>query len=101
MSQEYENDLITMSDDQGNELTMEIIDSFIYSGVEYAILAEPFEFNESGEPMDGPESQDVYVMQIKPLDDENDELVPVPEEIEEEVLDYADRYLQGEFDEDE
>ena len=105
---EEQENIIVMQDEEGNELKLEIIDSFLYDGNEYAVLAEPCGCEEDscdcghehGEDCDC-EAVDVYIMQVHPRDDENDEFIPVPEEIEEEVLAYAGRYLDGEFDEEE
>jgi len=91
--------IIMMQDDQGNEIALEMIDSFVYEGQEYAVLAEPCDCDEDGDCSECG-AIDVYVMQVNPLDEENDELVAIPEEKEEEVLAYADRYLAGDFDED-
>lgn len=91
--------IIMMQDDQGNEMALEIIDSFIYEGQEYAVLAEPCDCDDEGNCADCGESLDVYVMQVNPIDDENDELVAIAEDKEAEVLAYADRYLAGDFDE--
>ena len=33
-------DLVTFSDEDGNEFTMEVLDYFFYEGKEYALLAE-------------------------------------------------------------
>jgi hypothetical protein len=33
-------DLVVFEDDEGNELTMEVLDYFFYEGQEYALLAE-------------------------------------------------------------
>ena len=37
---EEERDLVVFEDDQGNELTMEVLDYLLYEGKEYALLAE-------------------------------------------------------------
>ena len=37
---EDELDLVVFEDDEGNELTMEVLDYFFYEGQEYALLAE-------------------------------------------------------------
>lgn len=37
--------------------------------------------------------------QVVPVDEENEEFVPIPDELEEEVLAFADKFLSGELDE--
>ena len=37
---EEELDLVTFTDEDGNEFTMEVLDYFFYEGKEYALLAE-------------------------------------------------------------
>lgn len=42
---EQEQDLVVIMDDEGNELTMEVLDYFFYEGQEYAVMVE---YNEEG-----------------------------------------------------
>ena len=37
---ENEQDLVVFEDDNGNEITMEVLDYLFYEGQEYALLAE-------------------------------------------------------------
>ena len=41
-------DLVVFEDDEGNEITMEVLDYFFYEGKEYALLAEVDEDGECG-----------------------------------------------------
>ena len=43
-----EQDLVVFEDDNGNEITMEVLDYLFYEGKEYALLAEMTE-NECGD----------------------------------------------------
>ena len=69
-------DLVVFEDDDGNELTMEVLDYLFYEGKEYALLTE---YNEDG--YDEDEALEAFVMEVRPLedDDENEEFVPVDE----------------------
>ncbi len=69
-------DLVVFEDDDGNELTMEVLDYLFYEGKEYALLTE---YNEDG--CDEDEALEAFVMEVRPLedDDENEEFVPVDE----------------------
>ena len=74
---EPEEDLIEMTDEDGNVTLFKILDYFFYNGEEYAILTD---FNED----DTAEAVDCFVMQIVPSTDENgeelEEFVPVEDQ---------------------
>lgn len=86
---EDERDLITLTDDDGNELTMEVIDYFFYEGDEYAILKLAQEACEGctkdaceGCASDTPS----YVMKVVPADDDMEEFEPVDEALEQKLI---------------
>lgn len=117
---EMEN-IVTFEDDEGNTFELEIMDYFNYNGNDYVILADIAEDDaccnhdhdhehehkhEHGEKEgcgcgcgNHHHETDVYVMQVVPVDEENEEFVPIPEDMEEEVLAFADKFLSGELDE--
>lgn len=79
-----ERDLVVFEDDAGNELTMEVLDYFFYEGNEYALLTEAAEACESCEDgeCEGCESLgETYVMQIVPVGEDEEEFVPVDDEL--------------------
>ena len=76
-------DLVTFEDDDGNEITMEVLDYFFYEGKEYALLTVYDE--EAKAPADGDEV-DSYIMEVVPVGDEDEEFVMVPEELEEKLI---------------
>lgn len=98
--------IVTFEDDDGNTFNLEILDYFNYNGNDYVILSDiPEEGHEHEESCEcGCEcghdhgDTDVYVMQVVPVDEDNEEFVPIPEELEEEVLAFADKFLAGELD---
>ncbi len=107
MNEEQDN-IVTFEDEEGNSFDLEILDYFNYNGNDYVVLTEPCDCEneegcEHGEDCDcgchDHEDMDVYVMQVVPVDDENEEFVPIPDDMEEEVLAFADKYLSGELDE--
>ena len=77
MNQNEELDLITVTDENDNEITLEVLDYFFYNGDEYAILTDS---NED----DTAEAVDCYVMKIVITTDENgeelEEFVPVEDQ---------------------
>ena len=79
-----ERDLVVFEDDAGNEITMEVLDYFFYEGNEYALLTEASEACEGCEDAEceGCESLgETYVMQIVPVGEDEEEFVPVDDEL--------------------
>jgi hypothetical protein len=93
-------DLVVFEDDEGNELTMEVLDYFFYEGQEYALLAEVQENCDACE--DGCEEceaeREVVVMKVVPVGDDEEEFVPVDDELSAKLL---EMFEGGLFDEDE
>ena len=48
-----ERDLVVFEDDDGNELTMEVLDYLAYEGKEYALMTEYVEDDDDGDEDDG------------------------------------------------
>jgi uncharacterized protein YrzB (UPF0473 family) len=124
MEKETDQDAVVFTDENGEEITLHIVDYFLYNGDEYVILTdsddeEEWEEEEEGESTcaccdderdepcrceddDGececsPEEVDVYVMRVNVVDDENEEFVPIDPEQEDEILEYAEKFLNGEL----
>lgn len=57
--EDMEPDLVELEDDQGNTITMEVVDYFFYQGQEYVILSDYSE-----EETEDEESVDCYVMKV-------------------------------------
>ena len=71
-----ERDLVVFEDDAGNELTMEVLDYLMYEGKEYAMLTELVEDEDEA---DEDEPQEVFIMEVRPVGDDQEEFVPVDE----------------------
>ena len=71
-----ERDLVVFEDDAGNELTMEVLDYLMYEGREYAMLTELVEDEDEA---DEDEPQEVFIMEVRPVGDDQEEFVPVDE----------------------
>lgn len=103
---EQEQDLVVIMDDEGNELTMEVLDYFFNEGQEYAVMVE---YNEEGctcdhedEACDCCEQQEAYIMRVVPVGDDQEEFVPVEEDLLEKLIDFVQNDLyEDEDDEDE
>ena len=69
MIQEFEPEIVTLVDDEGNEVEFELLDVVDYEGEEYVILIENNE-----------EAQDVVILKIESVDDETENYVGIDDE---------------------
>ena len=115
---EQEQDLVVLTDDEGNELTLEVLDYFFYNGAEYAVLTDVEEEDEAcGECEDeacdcgcgcdcgdecghGPE-QSLYIMKVVPVEDDQEEFVPVEDELLDKLIEVVQTRFEEMEDEDE
>jgi len=81
---------ITLFDDDGNELNMEILEYFLLKGQEYVMLTDMDTESEEGDI-------DIFLMQVNILDDETEEFVPIDPEKEDEVYAFAEKLVSGEI----
>lgn len=104
-------DLVTLVDEDGNEITMEVLDYFFYEGLEYAVMTEYVEedCDCDAETCEGcPQQRDAFIMQVQPVGDDEEEFVPVEDdELMDALLDFVNNDLYadddeeyGEYDED-
>ena len=78
-----ERDLVVFEDDDGNELTMEVLDYLAYEGKEYALLTE---YVEDDDDEDEDEPVEVFIMEVRPVGEDQEEFVPVEEELAEKLI---------------
>ena len=69
LENEEEISILSLTDEDGNEVEFEIIDSIEYEGKEYLILM----------PLDE-ESNEIVILEIQPVDEENENYVAVEDE---------------------
>lgn len=69
MAMDYEPQLITLEDNEGNEVEFELLDVVEYEGEEYIVLIENDE-----------EAQDVVILKIESVDDEIENYVGIDDE---------------------
>ncbi len=89
MIDEFENDdaLITLTDDEGNEVEFEFLDVVEYDGDEYIVLIENDE-----------DADEVVILKINALDEENEEYVSIDdEEVLQTVFDMFKKKYDGEI----
>ena len=78
---EEERDMVTFSDDDGNEFELEIIDYFDFEDQEYAVLLDPEEDCEceADEDCECEIEREIYIMKVVP-DGEYEEFLPADED---------------------
>lgn len=89
MIEEFENEdaLITLTDDEGNEVEFEFLDVVEYDGDEYIVLIENDE-----------DADEVVILKINALDEENEEYVSIDdEEVLQTVFDMFKKKYDGEI----
>lgn len=81
-----EQDIVVFVDDEGNEVTMEVLDYFFYEGEEYAVLAE--QGADCGDLCEGEgdcstceSRREAYVMKVVPVGEDEEEFIPVDEDL--------------------
>ena len=67
---EEEESILTLTDENGDEIQFEYLDCIEYEGKEYLILM----------PMDE-ESSEIVILEIQPVDEENENYVAVEDEV--------------------
>ena len=120
MEHETNQDAVVFTGENGEDITLHIVDYFLYNGDEYVILtdSETDDWDEEtdeeeevcccceehdhddAQEDEEPEEVDVYVMRVEVVDDENEEFVPLDPEKEEEILAYAEKFLNGDMPEE-
>lgn len=100
-----EMDLVVFEDDEGNEFTMEVLDYFFYEGQEYALLAEVVEGcgDCSEESCDSCANQrDAFVMRVDKVGEDEEEFVPIDDELSDKLVEIIENglYDEAEFDEE-
>ena len=95
-------DLVVFEDDEGNEITMEVLDYFFYEGKEYALLAEVDEDGEcGGDECDEEHQRDAYIMEVVDVGDDQEEFVPVAEELADKLVEIVQNGLFEDDEDDE
>ena len=101
MSEAYGPDFITVTDEDGNEFELELVDTLEHNGVTYhALFPASQEDEESGEPVDVDADDEEYGLVImKTVEENGEELLSTldsDEEIEEIYNLFMERFFQAE-----
>lgn len=103
---DMELDLVTLVDDNGNEITAEVLDYFFYEGVEYAIMTEYKEEQCEGCEAAACENceqqdQDAFIMKVQPVGEDEEEFIPIDDDLAETLIDYVNNNFYVDDDDDE
>ncbi len=86
---EDERDLVTFTDEEGNEFDLEVIDYFDYEGKEYAVLVD------AELPEEPEEDFEVCIMEIIVNEEEDmEEFVPVPDDLLDTLFAIAEKRME-------
>ncbi len=80
-----ERDLVVFEDDAGNEITMEVLDYLCYEGKEYALLTEYVE-DADDEAADEDEAIEVMIMEVVPVGDDQEEFLPIDDDLADRIM---------------
>ena len=69
LQEEEESSILTLTDENGEDITFEYLDCIEYEGTEYLILLPAEE-----------ESSEIVILQIEPVDEENENYLAVEDE---------------------
>ena len=102
MSEEFGPDFISVTDEDGNEFELELVDSLEHKGVTYYAMFPAVEENEeTGEPVDVDADDEEYGLVIMKVIEENgEELLSTPDS-DEELDTVYNLFMERFFDEDE
>ena len=68
MSEEYGNDFITLTDEEGNEVELEHLDSLVYEGETYMAFVQA---NDTPEEVLDEDSAELIILKVEPEDGED------------------------------
>ena len=99
MSEAFGPDFITVTDEDGNESELELIDSLEHNGITYhALFPAVGENEETGEPLDVDADDEEYGLVImKTIEENGEELLSTPdtdEELDEVYQLFMERFFQ-------
>ncbi len=103
---EEERDIVEFTDEDGNSLLLEVLDSFYYNGEEFAVLGDVEEEGCDCESCNHEHDEDcdhetsLYIMKIETSTDENGEEVEEFIPVEDELMEALIEVVQTRFSED-
>lgn len=86
-----ERDVVTFTDEEGNEFELDVIEYFEYEGQEYAVLMDLGEDDAD----EGEDTAEVYIMKIV-VDGDTEEFLPADEDKMDALVEIAEELLSEE-----
>ena len=77
-----ENDILEFETDDGEQLRLTVLDDLFYEGRQYVILTDAADEDEAEEA----EDVGIYVMEVRPVDEEEEEFLPVDDDLGQKIL---------------
>ena len=100
MSETFGPDFITVTDEDGNEFELELVDTLEHNGITYhALFPAVAEDEETGEPVDVDADDEEYGLVMKTVEENGEELLSTldsDEEIEEVYNLFMERFFEDE-----
>ena len=95
-------ELYVFSDEDGNDVNVQVLDYFYYNGDEYAVMTELAEGQEPWTEAGGDEeAPEIFFMEVKEVDEENVEFVPVDDDLSDKLFEIVSENFNEDFDEGE
>ncbi len=95
-------ELYVFSDEDGNDVNVQVLDYFYYNGDEYAVMTELAEGQEPWTEAGGDEEYpEIFFMKVVPVDDENVEFEPVDDELGDKLFEIVNSEFEDEIDDEE
>ena len=99
---DFEADLVELEDDEGGKVTLRVERYFFYNGDEYAVMTELAEGQEPWTEAGGDEeAPEIFFMEVKEVDEENVEFVPVDDDLSDKLFEIVSENFNEDFDEGE
>ena len=77
-----ENDILEFETDDGEQLRLTVLDDLFYEGRQYVILTDAADEDEAEKA----EDVGIYVMEVRPVDEEEEEFLPVDDDLGQKIL---------------
>ena len=100
MSDEYGGNFISVTDEDGNEIELEHIDTIEYDGNTYMAFFPVVEAGEDGSPLDGEDEEEAGLIILKVIDVDGEEELSTLDSDEELEAVYQ-QFIESLFDEEE
>ena len=95
-------ELYVFSDEDGNDVNVQVLDYFYYNGDEYAVMTELAEGQEPWTEAGGDEeAPEIFFMEVKEVDEENVEFVPVDDDLSDKLFEIVNSEFEDEIDDEE